>query len=69
MTQTKEEVFKLVADLSSKKPHVVKTSLQAANLIKRLNWTDEEFEKFVVWWIENFEIIGGSHILQYLEKQ
>lgn len=47
----------------------IKVSNQARKIIEILEKEDPEFMgKFVPWWIKNHMVIGGSHVLEYVEK-
>ncbi len=64
--KTKEEIRNLLAKKGEAK-FPIKISLQAANFMKHLDWTNTEWDNFVSWFIKEKLVVGGGHILQYLE--
>ena len=44
----------------------VKISGQATYMIE--GFKDFPYEKFMEWWLENKCIVGGGHVLEYIEK-
>ena len=41
---------------------------QSLNLLSRMNVDKDYLSKFFVWWKEKNLVIGGAHVLRYLEE-
>lgn len=44
----------------------IKISGQASYMMN--GFKDFPKEKFLKWWAENKQVVGGSHVLEYIEK-
>ncbi len=69
MAKKSKEDLKGFFSEKGKSEFEIKVSNQAANLMKHLDWSIEEWEKFTSWWIKNKACIGGAHVLEFLETQ
>ena len=59
-----KDIEKIFED-AGKKEFPIKVSVQAA---KFLNFTNAQidWDDFVNWWVDNYAVVGGSHVLRYL---
>ncbi len=65
--KTEEEIRKMFSEKGKEKFDIL-VSNQSINILKHLDWNQEEWEKFMSWWINNHAVVGGTHILKYLES-